>query len=437
MHTLDDAAAGRAALRKASLRILPILAVSYGVAYMDRINLSFAALQMNRDLGFSATVYGLGAGLFFIPYALLEIPSNLLLVRFGARRWIARIMLTWGLLAMAMMLVRTTPQFYILRLLLGAAEAGFFPGVVYFLTQWFPSSARGRAISGFYVSIPLSSVVMGALAGVLLGLNGRLGLSGWQWLFLIEGAPAVVMGVVVAFALPATPGEAKWLSASEKAWLQTSLEREHADLPLPAEAGVWRLLRDPRILGLAFAGFCLMASGYAFALSAPSILRVETHLSIAGTGYLIAAGGLATAVSMVAIARLSDAAKERHLHVALPLILAAVAMLVIAVAPSPVAVMIGYVAWNAGQLGIQGTLWTIPGTFLTGRAAAAGIAMIGAISMIGAFLGPWIWGVVADHTRGSGLGLTALAAFPLAAAAVFILQRPRDGFAKASHATVE
>src|ERR1700739_3507611 len=188
-----DSGIGRSALRKASLRLIPLIGIAYGVAYTERVNISFAALQMNRDLHFTASAYGLGAGLFFLSYAACEIPSNLLLVRFGARRWIARIMLTWGLLAAGMMFVKTPVEFYAMRFVLGAAEAGFFPGVVFYLIQWFPASVRARTVSRFYVALPLSSVVMGAIAGALLGLQGRLGLAGWQWLFLAEGLPAVVL----------------------------------------------------------------------------------------------------------------------------------------------------------------------------------------------------------------------------------------------------
>jgi ACS family tartrate transporter-like MFS transporter len=190
-----DAAIGASAQRKASLRLLPIIGIGYGLAYMDRINIGFASLQMNKDLHFSASVYGFGAGLFFIGYALCEVPSNLLLLRFGARGWLTRIMLTWGLLAAAMMFVRTPIEFNALRFLLGMAEAGFFPGVVYYLTLWFPARARARAVSRFYVALPLASVLMGAVAGWLLGLGGKLGLSGWQWLFLLEGLPAAASGV--------------------------------------------------------------------------------------------------------------------------------------------------------------------------------------------------------------------------------------------------
>ena len=219
---------GASALRKASVRLIPLIAIAYGVAYTDRVNISFAALQMNRDLHFSASSYGLGAGLFFLSYAACEIPSNLLLYRFGARRWIARIMFTWGLLAMCMMFVKTPLEFYAVRFLLGMAEAGFFPGVVFYLSQWFPANARARTVSRFYVALPLSSVFMGGLAGALLNLQGRLGLAGWQWLFLAEGLPAVILSVIFLAYLPNTPAEAKWLTAEERDWLSNQLRAENA-----------------------------------------------------------------------------------------------------------------------------------------------------------------------------------------------------------------
>src|SRR5277367_317490 len=210
---------GKSAVRKASWRLIPLIGLGYGIAYIDRVNISFASLQMNRDLHFSATVYGLGAGLFFLSYSACEVPSNLLLVRFGARRWLARIMFTWGLLAIGMMFVKTAPQFYVMRFLLGVAEAGFFPGVVFYLMQWFPPEMRARAISRFYVSLPLSSALMGALAGALLNLQGKLGLAGWQWLFLIEGLPAILLSVAFLLWLPNGPGDAKWLTGDERAWV--------------------------------------------------------------------------------------------------------------------------------------------------------------------------------------------------------------------------
>lgn len=433
MHTDDDGAdVGRAALRKASWRILPLIALCYGVSYMDRVNISFAALQMNRDLGFTATMYGLGGGLFFLTYALLEVPSNLLLVRFGARRWIARILLTWGVLATCMMLVRTPMQFYVMRLLVGAAEAGFFPGVVFFLMHWFPASYRSRVISRFYVAIPLSAVVMGGLAGSILGLDGRLGLRGWQWLFLIEGLPAVVLSAVVLLCLPDAPAGAKWLTAPQRDWIVAKLAEDAAAVAREAKIGTLALLRDPRLLGFTLAQFCVIAQNYAFNLSAPAILRAQTHLSIANVGYLIAAGGLVGAVSMLVIAWSSDRAQERHLHVAIPLLAAAVGAAVISVGPPPLVVMVAYVVWVAGSLGTQATLWAIPGSFLQGRAAALGVAAAGGCSMLGAFIGPWAWGVSVDRTGGIHLGLLALVALLVLAAAVFIVQRPTRRLAPAA-----
>ena len=238
---------GESAQRKASLRLLPVIAVGYGLAYMDRINISFASLQMNQDLHFSASVYGFGAGMFFIGYALCEVPSNLLLLRFGAKRWLARIMFTWGLLAAAMMFVRTPLEFNVLRFLLGMAEAGFYPGVIYYLTLWFPAHMRARAVSRFYISLPLSSVVMGALAGWLLGLGGKLGLSGWQWLFLVEGLPTAAFSLVILKMLPDNPAKAAWLTAEEKTWLADQLKADGEKAHLGHSAGVVKALLSPKV----------------------------------------------------------------------------------------------------------------------------------------------------------------------------------------------
>src|SRR5229473_5455952 len=226
----DENEIGAQAVRKASLRLIPLIAIAYGVAYTDRVNISFAALQMNRDLHFSASSYGLGAGLFFLSYAACEIPSNLLLYRFGASRWIARIMITWGLLAMGMMFVKTPVEFYVVRFLLGMSEAGFFPGVIYYLSQWFPANVRARTVSRFYVALPLASVLMGGLAGALLNLQGWLGLAGWQWLFVAEGLPAVILSVIFLAYLPNTPAEAKWLTAEERGWLIDQLRTDNESI---------------------------------------------------------------------------------------------------------------------------------------------------------------------------------------------------------------
>src|SRR5690349_13488411 len=257
-----DSRIGASALRKASIRLIPLIGIAYGVAYTDRVNISFAALQMNRDLHFSASTYGFGAGLFFLSYAACEIPSNLLLYRFGARRWLARIMITWGLLAMGMMFVKTPVEFYIVRFLLGMSEAGFFPGVVYYLSQWFPANARARTVSRFYVALPLSSVFMGGLAGALLSLQGRLGLAGWQWLFLAEGLPAVLLSAVFFFFLPNTPADAKWLAAEERDWLLDRLRADNSAIGEPHAEGALSAIFNPRVWQLGLFLLCLYIGYY-------------------------------------------------------------------------------------------------------------------------------------------------------------------------------
>ncbi len=319
---LPDEEIGRSAVRKASWRLIPLIALGYGTAYMDRVNISFASLQMNRDLHFSATVYGFGAGLFFLSYAVCEVPSNLLLVRFGARRWLARIMFTWGLLAVAMMLVRTPFQFYVMRFLLGVAEAGFFPGVVYYLMQWFPPNQRARAVSGFYVAFPLSSVVMGSIAGALLNLQGHLGLAGWQWLFLVEGLPAIVLSVVFLLFLSDTPSDAKWLDSQEQKWL---IEQIHMDAVSGGHThDVGRALLDPRVLQIGVVFLCMLGASYAYTFSAPAILQKLTGFSVTRVGFLIATVGLLGALAMIVNAWHSDRSKERYWHVIIPFLLIAV-----------------------------------------------------------------------------------------------------------------
>src|SRR3974390_1262926 len=313
-----DSASGASAQHKAAMRLLPVISIGYGLAYMDRINISFAALRMNSDLHFSNTVYGIGAGLFFIGYALCEIPSNLLLLRFGPRKWLARIMLAWGLLAAAMMFVRTPFEFYTLRLLLGISEAGFFPGIIYYLTLWFPARMRARAVSRFYIALPLSSVVMGSLAGWLLGLDGTLGLRGWQWLFLIEGLPAAMFSFVLRRPLPAGPEHAAWLTPAERSWIQHQLAADSSKAHLGHSAGVLQALLSPKVwlIGLFF--FSVLTCNYGYGFSAPAIFQAATGWSVARVGWLIAGMGLAGAAGMLFGGAHSDRTGERALHSIVP-----------------------------------------------------------------------------------------------------------------------
>ncbi len=420
----DQVSVGASAQRKAAWHLLPIISIGYGLAYMDRINISFASLRMNSDLHFSATVYGLGAGLFFIGYALCEVPSNLLLLRFGPKRWLARIMLTWGILAAAMMFVRTPWEFYGLRLLLGMAEAGFFPGVIYYLTLWFPAAMRARAVSRFYIALPLSSFVMGSLAGWLLGLQGKLGLAGWQWLFLIEGLPAALFSFVILGLLPDSPEQARWLTHNEKSWLRRQLDADSAHAHLGHQAGILQALLSPKVwlIGLFF--FCALTCSYGYGFSAPAILQGVTGWSVSQVGYLVACFGVAGAAGMLFGGVDSDRTGDRALHCIVPCCVMAAGYLVASFARPPwlvvVALGISFVAFNS----LQGPALAVPTQFLAGRAAAAGIAAMNTITMFSGFVGPYWMGVMKDRTGAYWLGLRGLM-IPslLAATAMFVLTR--------------
>jgi ACS family tartrate transporter-like MFS transporter len=424
------------ALRKASLRLIPLIALGYGAAYVDRTNISFAALQMNRDLHFSDSMYGLGAGLFFISYAACEIPSNLLLYRFGARRWLARIMLTWGLLAIGMMFVRVPWQFLTMRFLLGMAEAGFFPGVVFYLMQWFPAALRARTISRFYIALPLSSTVMGALAGALLNLQGKLSLAGWQWLFLVEGLPPILLGVVFLRLLPDKPADAAWLTQPERDsiahQLQLDAAAEQATSPGSDKqhslAATFHSLLDPRVLQLTLIFLLMLTCNYAYIFSAPAIFQKVTSLNVTQVGFLISGIGLLGAAAMLLNARHSDGGNtrkpERTWHVAGPFLLSAAGYVVCGVAHTPVLVVAALTVANVSFYALQGPLWAIPPSFLKGKSAAAGFAAMNTIAILGGFLGPYLMGLSKEQTGTYQPGLTALALPSLVCAGlIFMVSR--------------
>ncbi len=406
----------KSAQRKASLRLLPVIAFGYCLAYMDRINISFASLRMNVDLHFSATVYGVGAGMFFIGYAFCEVPSNLLLLRYGARSWLARIMLTWGLLAAAMMFVRTPWEFYALRLLLGIAEAGFFPGVVYYLTLWFPVSMRARAVSRFYIALPLSSTVTGLLAGWLMGLNGRLGLTGWQWLFLVEGLPAAFFSLVIFFALPDGPADARWLTPDEKTFLQRRLDEDSRRAHLGHGAGVLQALLSPKVWAIGMFFFFSLTCSYAYGFSAPAIFQLATGWSVGYVGALVAGLGVAGALGMLLNGIHSDRTGERSLHSIVPCFVMAAGYLIASFAHSSWIVIASlgasFVAYNS----LLAPSVALPTQFLAGRAAAAGIAAMNTITMFSGFVGPYWMGVMKDATGSYNAGLLGLIVPSLVAA---------------------
>jgi ACS family tartrate transporter-like MFS transporter len=416
-------AIANSAVAKASWRILPLIGLGYLFSYMDRVNISFAAAQMNEDLQFSATVYGLGGGLFFLSYAAFEIPSNLLLVRFGARRWIARIMVTWGLLAAAMMFVRTPMQFYVMRFLLGVAEAGFFPGVIFYLSSWFPLSHRGRAISRFYCVSALTSVVMGLMSTWLLDLDGRWDLRGWQWLFLIQGLPAVVVGVAIFLRLPDTPQSVKWLTPAEKDYLQRELLREAALAGEHATYSVFTALRHPLVLQLGGIGFLTIGSYVTFVLSTPTLLAGATGLDMRHVGYVVSIGGVLGTLGMLLSGWLSDRRGDRFTYLLGSTVLLAGAYFVFGIATSPVTATVAYLVIAAVWTTVTLSTWMVSTDVLHVRLLAVGSAAINSMSQIGAFIAPYAWGASKDATGTYTVGMLALPIATLIAVAMILILR--------------
>jgi ACS family tartrate transporter-like MFS transporter len=420
---IDNAAVGRA-VTKASWRIFPLLGLGYLIAYMDRVNISFAAIQMNVDLKFSATVYGLGAGMFFLSYSLFEIPSNLLLIRFGARRWIARIMITWGLLATMMMFVRSPMQFYVLRFLVGLAEAGFFPGVIYYLAHWYPHVRRGRAISLFYLFNPLGVAVMGVISVGLLALDGHASLRGWQWLFLVEGFPAVLIGLAILRFLPDAPATVGWLSEREKELLTGGLARDHELTGDAPHGHVLASLRDPLVLWLALIDLFTIGAGQTFMLSAPVLIKATAGLSTPAIGYLVSLAGVLGALSMLAAGWFADHYRDRFAPLLVALMCETLGLLVIALAPSPHAVTVAFLVFFAGYSAASSALIVICGDVFNVRVLGVCLAAINTVLQFGNFAGPAVFGAARDATGSYQAGLWTMPLVPLLAFVLtFMLMR--------------
>src|SRR5688572_2798158 len=407
---------GRATLAKVGWRLLPFLLLLYVIAWIDRVNISYAALQMNADLGFSRTVYGLGAGIFFAGYALFEIPSNLILVRVGARLWIARIMITWGLLSVAMLFVQGPISFYAVRFLLGVAEAGFLPGIIYYLGNWFPGAERARAVSWFMIAIPLSSVIGAPLAGVILELDGWHGLTGWQWLFLLEGLPAIALGFVVLAYLTDSPDKAEWLRPEQRAWLTERMRREERAAHERHGIGLKAALTHPTVWLLALILFACQCGSYGLQYWIPQIVQGLSGYSDLTVSMISALPYAAAAVGMIVIGASSDRRRERVLHVAIPSAIGALGFVASAHFTSPWPALVALAVAAVGDLGTRGPFWALPTRFLTGRAAAAGIALINTMASVGGFVGSYAVGFVADITGSFAGGLLFLAALLLLAA---------------------
>jgi ACS family tartrate transporter-like MFS transporter len=389
------------------------------------VNVGFAALDMNRDLGFSAAVYGFGSGIFFLSYTLLEVPSNLLLARIGARVWIARIMVTWGLVSSAMVFVNSAAMFYGLRFVLGAAEAGFFPGIIFYLTRWFPARERARTIALFMTATAMAGVIGAPLSSALLRLDGAWDLRGWQWLFMAEGLPAVVLAPIVLRWLTERPEEATWLSADERAWFSREIAAEQAQIE-GAHVTFAAAARSPRLWALALLYFCLIIAFYGVSFWLPQILQSETTLSSPTVVLLSAIPYCAAALGMVIIGIHSDRTGERRWHVAVPALIGALGFVLTVVAPPTVVFSLMTLSIAAfGIWGALGPFWTLPPSFLRGTAAAGGIAIVNSVGNLGGFVGPSLVGYVRDSTGSFGGGLLALAIGLVAAAAIALsIEKP-------------
>jgi MFS transporter, ACS family, tartrate transporter len=398
----------RAVLRRVAWHLIPFLGLLYILAFLDRVNIGFAALTMNADLAFSATVFGKGAGIFFLGYVLFEIPSNLMLHKVGARRWIARIMITWGVLSAGMAFIRTPFSFYTLRFLLGVAEAGFFPGVILYLTYWFPSQQRTRILGAFLVALPLASVIGAPVSTLLLDI--RVGsLHGWQWLFLLEGVPAAAMGIVVLHILSDRPDSARWLNSREKEILIDLLARDRAAQSSHVKTAR-QALENPKVWLFGVVYFALLIGLYGFNFWLPQIIQnlgAFTHREI---GALAMLPNIVAAAVMYGWARHSEAKDERRWHFATPAVMAALGLAVASQASQPLVVLIALTVGVAGTYATLPIFWTLSAESLKGAAAASGFALINALGNVGGYLGPSLMGYSKDAlgSYNPGLGLLAL-----------------------------
>jgi MFS transporter, ACS family, tartrate transporter len=396
-------------IAKVTARLVPFLIVCFFVAYLDRVNVGFAALTMNTDLGLSASAFGFGAGIFFLAYFLFEVPSNLFLERVGARRWIARIMFTWGLVSGGMAFIGGGTSFYVLRVLLGIAEAGFFPGIIFFLTLWFPSVYRARIIGYFMAAIPLSTVIGAPVSGLLLGLDGVMGMKGWQWLFILEAAPALILSVVVFFYLTDRPADATWLDPEERTWLVARLEQERLQRESVRRYSVAQALLDPKVLALSLVYFGAVATNYGLSFFLPQIVKAF-GVSNVQAGLVAALPYVVGLVSIVLWGRRSDRKLERRFHLAFPLFVASAGIAISTALDDPTMKMAALSVAGFGIFGCLPVFWTFPAAFLSGAAAAGGIALINSIGNLAGFAGPYAMGRIKDVTGSYTGGLLSLSA---------------------------
>ncbi|MGP4016655.1 MFS transporter [Saccharopolyspora sp. 5N708] len=432
MSSVDAASAGvqNRILRKVAVRLMPFLCLLYFVNYLDRVNIGFAGPNgMNDELGLTATAFGFASGIFFIGYLVLEVPSNLALHRFGARKWLARIMITWGLVATAMAFVPNPVTLVVLRFLLGVAEAGFFPGIILYLTYWFPAAQRAKAVALFMTAIPVSSAIGATVSSALISAgHGIFGLSGWRFMFLVEGIPAMLLAVATWFYLTDRPSEAKWLAPEERAWLNEQLDAERKQTEAAHSWPLRKALTHPRILALAFVYFGIAYGLYALGFFLPTIIKgfeqqYGTDLSTMQTGLITAVPYVIGAVAMVLWAAHGDRTRERVWHVALPMLLGGACIPIALYLGNPFSAMVAVTICAVGVCAALPTFWALPSNFLAGAAAAGGIALINSLGNISGFAAPYITGALKDATGSQRTGLWVVGIVMIAAAITAIALR--------------
>jgi MFS transporter, ACS family, tartrate transporter len=427
----------RRTIRKVAWRLLPLIVVIYFVAYIDRTNVSFAAFGMTRDLGLTAYTYGWGAGIFFLGYFLFEVPSNLLLEKVGARRWIARIMITWGLMAAAMAFVQGATSFLVLRFLLGVAEAGFFPGVILYFTYWFPKQYRGRVIAALFLAVPGSNAVTAVISGALLGLDGTFGIPGWKWLYIVEAVPAVLLAFAVLRYLTERPEVADWLLPDEKQWLTATLERER--LALVGKSGghipLSQALKDKRVMALALIYFTIVTATYGITFFLPQIVK-GLGGSDMRTGLLTAAPYVLGTIGMLAWSQSSDRTRERKWHFIVACLLGAAGLIAAGALGSTYGALVAIAIATVGIYGSKPSFWPMPSEFLTGTAAAGGIALVNCVGNLGGFIGPYAVGWIKESTGDFSAALYFLAGAAVLSALITLVLIPSRKAALASEMAV-
>ncbi len=407
--------------RKLQLRILPFVILLYFVSFLDRVNVGFAALSMNAAIGLTPAMLGFGAGIFFVGYIAVQVPSNLIMMRVGARAWIARVVIAWGLISAASAFVTDPYSFYVMRFLLGITEAGFFPGTLLYLSLWFPARQRALAIAAFMAAAPLSQAVGSPISGALMEMPRSLGLANWQWLFILEGLPAVLLGFLALKVLTDRPEQAAWLAGDERAWLIATLAAERAQgrQHKSSAAAAMATLRDPRVLALALIYSGTSAGLYAVGFWSPLIIH-QFGFSALAIGWINAVPSVVAAAGMIAWARHSDRTLERSWHVAVPCLLACAGLVWAGSAQTAVAVVLALTIVNFGSNAPKGPVWALPSMFLSGAGAAAGIAWINSLGNIGGFIGPWLIGLIKQRWGSYAGGLYAVGAMMALSAALML-----------------